>query len=112
MHTKKVIQDLKQKWLDKCLEYNYKNDELMKLSDQKQGVVDDELSKAEQERKELDKRVKESLAAYHKACYENLVETLRNMTDNLHKELISNSFSERTKIANDWDQVMDDLNLW
>ena len=112
MHTKKVIQVLKQKWLDKCLEYNNKNDELMKLSDQKQSVVDDELSKAEQERNESDERVKESLANYHNACYENLVETLENMTDKVHKELISKSFYERTKISNDWDQVMDDLNLW
>lgn len=112
MHTKKEIQDLKQRWLDKCLEFKYKCDELRKISNQKQGAVDDELSKAEQERNEVNGRVKESLSAYHKACSDNLHEVLDKITDELHKELISKPFYERTKNANDWDQVMDDLNLW
>ena len=53
MHTKKEIQALKQKFLDKHTEYNSKTDELKKMSDPKNGDIDDELLKAEDGRREL-----------------------------------------------------------
>lgn len=112
MHTKKEIQALKQKFLDKHTEYNSKTDELKKISDPKNGDIDDELLKAEDGRRELFEELQGALNAYQEACRDNLNEVLDKMTDELHKEMIINSFNERTKNAIDWDQVMDDLNLW
>ena len=112
MYTREEIDAIKKKWIDKAKEYKKCCDSTKKKADELNGNVTDELREEDKRNNKIYKDVLRFKKEYQDACEENLNEKLSQITDPLEKEMIEKRFRDKIVGNDDYDDIMNELELW
>ena len=117
MYTKEEIKELKRKFEESRKRYDSSSKELQDLSEKLDGATNYEIDTKEQQHRDYFGEMLKNKKDYNDACISNLNDKLSNTEDLIEKEILKKRFEGMTQKADyknygDWDDIMDELNLW
>lgn len=107
MKTRSDVRDFRQKWLDKCEEYNQNFKKLGDALMQNHYAANEEISNLIKDHDDLWKDVQRTLEDYHNA-YDEYAENLTQSVDPCIKEYVSSVIEQHKLNTHDWAQKIDD----
>lgn len=117
MYTKEEIKELNRKFEESRKSYDKNSKELQELSEQLNGATSEELEEKEKEHRNFFGEMLKDKKSYDDTCWQNFKEKYDALDDEIGKEVLKKDFIEKIEKADsenygDWDDIMDELELW
>lgn len=117
MYTREEIKELSRNFKESRKNYDKSSKELHELSEKLQGSTSKELDNKDKEHRRLFGYMLKDKNSYSDACWQNFNEKYDSMEDETEKELLKKRFIDKINKADnenygDWDDIMDELDLW
>lgn len=117
MYTREEIKELSRKFEESRKNYDKSSKELQDLSDKLKGSTGKELDNKDKEHRRLFGEMLKDKKNYNDACWKNFKEKYDALDDETEKEILKKRFIDKIDKADgenygDWDDIMDELDLW
>ncbi|MBR4838366.1 MAG: hypothetical protein IK004_08010 [Bacteroidales bacterium] len=117
MYTREEIEELSRKFEESRKKYDKSSKELQELSEQLKSSTSKELYEKDKEHRNLFGKMLKDKKNYNDACWKNFKEKYDVMEDETEKEILKKRFIDKIDNADsenygDWDDIMDELDLW
>ena len=117
MYTKEEVKELSRKFEESRKNYDKSSKELQELSEKLNGATSEELDEKDKEHRRLFGEMLKDKKNYNDACWKNFKEKYDALDDETEKEILKKRFIDKIDKADgenygDWDDIMDELDLW
>ncbi len=117
MFTKEEIKELKKEFEEGRIRYDKSSKELQNLSEKLNGKITEELKNKDKEHRGLFEEMLKNKKNYNDACVSNFCKKYSKIEDEIEKGIIKKEFEHKTQKADfenygDWDDIMEELELW